>query len=130
MSFRIPDERISKNEKAWRNREFLEWAYRERGLSPRTIAYQFGVSKSHVTVFLERHGIIRPWRHEPTLYRLYVVQGLSAEEMAARDEFECSSVTVRKWLARFDLIESDPDDITYNRLDDLGSENRRVPEKA
>jgi len=122
MSFRIPDERIPENE-PWRDREFLEWAYRERGLSPRTIAFELGVSKSRMTVHMERLGVLRPWRHEPTLCRLYVEQGLSADEIAARDEFDCSPVTIRKWLARYDLIKDDPDEITYGRLDKLGSES-------
>jgi len=118
MSFRIPDERIPENE-PWRDREFLEWAYRERGLSPRTIAFELGVSKSRMTVHMERLGVLRPWRHEPTLCRLYVEQGLSADEIAARDEFDCSPTTVRKYLAEFGLIEDDPDGVTYGRLSKL-----------
>jgi uncharacterized protein YjcR len=42
-------------------------------------------------------------------------------EIADREEFDCSPVTVRKWLARHDLIDDDPDDVAY-RLDELGSE--------
>jgi transposase len=118
MSFRIPDGRIAENE-PWRDREFLEWAYRERGLSPRTIAYELGVSKSRVTVHMERLGVLRPWRHKPTLRRLHVEQGLSADEIADRDKFDVTPVTVQKYLARYDLTEDDPDDITYDRLDKL-----------
>ena len=120
MSFRIPDERIPENE-PWRDREFLEWAYRERGLSPRTIAFELGVSKSRMTVHMEHLGVLRPWRHEETLRRLYVEEGLSPEEIAARDEFDCSPTTIEKWMARHDLIDDDPADVTY-RLDELGSE--------
>ena len=74
-------------------------------------------------------GILLPWRHEPTLRRLYDEQGLSADEIAARDEFDCSPTTVRKWLARYDLIDDDPNEITYGRLDELG-ETESVPEQA
>jgi len=122
MSFRIPDERIPEIE-PWLDRDFLEWAIHEKGLLPREIAFELGVSKARVTVFAERLGVLRPWRHEPTLRRLYVERGLSAEEIAARDEFDCSPVTIRKWLARYDLIDDEPDEITYGRLDELGSES-------
>jgi len=122
MAFRLSDEEIP-DEQPHRDRDFLQWAYHERGLSPREIAYELGVSKSRVTVHAERLGVIRPWRHEPTLRRLYVKQGLSADEIAARDEFDVTPTTVRKWLARYDLIEDDPDEITYGRLDELGSES-------
>lgn len=40
---------------------------------------------------------------------------------------DCSPVTVRKWLARHDLIDTDPDDISYGRLDELGETE---PEQA
>jgi len=122
MTFRIPNKRVPKSE-PWRDREFLQWAYHDEGLSPRTIAYELGVSKSRVTVYMERLGVLRPWRHRPTLRRLYVEQSLSADEIAARDKFDCSSVTVRKWLARYDLIDNDSDKISYGRLDELGSES-------
>jgi hypothetical protein len=122
MTFRLPPERVPEDE-PWRDREFLRWAYHERGLSPRTIAFELGVETARVTVHMERLGVLRPWRHEPTLRRLYVKQGLSASEISAREEFDCSPVTVRKWLARHDLIDDDPDEITYGRLDDLGSES-------
>jgi hypothetical protein len=120
MTFRLPEERVPEDE-PWRDRGFLWHCYHERGLSPRTIAFELGVDVSRVTVHAERLGVLRPWRHEPTLHRLYVGEGLSADEIAARDEFECSPVTVRKWLAQYDLIDDDPDDVTY-RLDELGSE--------
>lgn len=123
MSFRLPEERVPESE-PWADRDFLEWAYNERDLSARAIAYALGVSKSHVTVHMERLGVVRPWRHRPTLRRLFEEEELSPEEIAARDTFDCTETTVRKWLARFDLIESNPDDITYNRLDDLGSKSR------
>jgi len=118
MSFRIPDSRIPETE-PWRDREFLEWAILQRGLSPRTIAFELGVSKSHVTIHAERLGVVRPWRHEPTLRRLYVEQGLEVDEIAECDEFDCTPTTVEKWLARHDLIDYDPDDVTYGRLDEL-----------
>ncbi|RKS81511.1 hypothetical protein BDK61_0797 [Haloarcula quadrata] len=119
MTFRLPDERIPESE-PWRDREFLQWAYHERGLSPRTIAYELGVSKSRVSVYMERLGVLRPWRHEDTLRRLYVEHGLSASEIAARDEMNCSPVTVRRYLAEYDISGDDPDDVTYGRLDELG----------
>lgn len=122
MSRRVPNKRIPGTE-PWADREFLEWAYHERDLSPRAIAYELGVTKSHVTVHMERYGILRPWRHEATLRRLHVAKGLSADEIAARDEFDCSPTTVQKHLAEYDIIGDDPDDVTYGRLDDLGSEN-------
>ncbi|WP_257298371.1 hypothetical protein [Haloarchaeobius sp. FL176] len=122
MPFRLSEEEIP-DEQPHRNREFLKWAYHERGLSPRTIAYELGVSKSRVTVHMERLGVLRPWRHEDTLRRLHVERGLSADKIAARDEFDCSPTTVRKWLAEYGLTDDDPDDITYGRLDDLDSES-------
>lgn len=122
MAFRLPEERVPESE-PWRDREFLWHCYHERGLSPRTIAFELGVSKSPVTVHMERLGVLRPWRHEPTLRRLYVEEGLSPEEIAARDEFDMTPTTVEKWLARHDLIDDDPDEITYGRLDELGSES-------
>jgi transposase len=120
MNFRIPDSRIPETE-PWANREFLEWAYHERGLSPRAIAYELGVSKSHVTVHMERLGVVRPWRHRPTLRRLYVEEGLSPDEIAARDAFDCTATTVRKWLARHDLINYDPSTVSYGRLDEISA---------
>ena len=36
MALRLPEERVPESE-PWRDREFLRWAYRERGLSLRTI---------------------------------------------------------------------------------------------
>jgi DNA-binding CsgD family transcriptional regulator len=118
MPFRLPDERVPETE-PWRDREFLQWAYHERGLSPRTIAYELGVSKSRVTVHMERLGVLRPWRHEPTLRRLHVEEGLSADEIAARDGFDCSPTTVRKYLARYGLTDENADEVTYGRLDEL-----------
>lgn len=118
MTFRLPEERVPESE-PWRDREFLQWAYRERGLSPRAIAFELGVSKSHVTVHMERLGLLRPWRHEPTLRRLYVERGLSADEIAARDEFDCTATTVRKYLMRYEISETNPENINYGRLDKI-----------
>ncbi|ELY77946.1 hypothetical protein C486_13782 [Natrinema gari JCM 14663] len=69
---------------------------------------------------MERLGVLRPWRHEDTLRRLYVEQGLSTNEIAARNDFDCSATTVRKHLARYGLTDEEPDDVTYGRLDELG----------
>ncbi|CDK38919.1 hypothetical protein [Halorubrum sp. AJ67] len=118
MTYRLPDKRVPETE-PWKDREFLQWAYHERGLSARTIAYELGVSKSHVTVHMERLGVLRPWRHEDTLRRLYAEKGLSAGEIAARDEFDCTATTVQKYLSRYGLTNEDPDDVTYGRLDEL-----------
>lgn len=118
MTFRLPEERVPEDE-PWADREFLEWVIHERGLSPRTIAYELGISKSRVTVHAERLGVLRPWRHENTLRRLYVEQGLSADEIAARDGFDCSPTTVQKYLARYGLTDENADEITYGRLDEL-----------
>jgi transposase len=126
MTFRLPEERVPESE-PWRDREFLWWAYHERGLSPRTIAYELGVSKSRVTVHMERLGVLRPWRREPTLRRLHVEEGLSADEIAARDGFDCTPTTIRKYLSRYGLTNEDPDDVTYGRLDELGETE---PEQA
>ncbi|KOX91630.1 hypothetical protein AMS69_17350 [Haloarcula rubripromontorii] len=122
MTFRLPPERVPEDQ-PWRDRDFLRWAYHERGLSPRTIAYELGTEVSRVTVHMERLGVLRPWRHEPTLRRLYVEQGLSADEIAARDGFDCSPTTVRKYLAEYGLTDENADEITYGRLDELGSES-------
>jgi len=122
VAYCLPEKRVPESE-PWKNKDFLSHCYHERGLSPRTIAYELGVSKSRVIVHMERLGVLRPWRHEATLRRLHVEEGLSAEEITARDKFDCSPVTVRKWLARHDLIDSDPDEISYGRLDELGSES-------
>jgi hypothetical protein len=122
MSFYIPDDRIPEDE-PWASRDFLWWAYHDRGLLPRTIAYELGVCKSRVTVHMERLGVLRPWRHKDTLRRLYVDRGLSATEIAARDEFECSPVTIRRYLAEYGLSDEEADDVTYGRLDELGSES-------
>lgn len=122
MSFRIPDSRIPETE-PWRDRDFLEWAIHEQGLSARTIAFELDTEASRIRVYAEHLGVVRPWRHRPTLRRLYVEEGLSPDEIAARDAFDCTATTVRKWLARYDLIEYDPDDVTYGRLDELGSES-------
>ncbi|WP_338740205.1 hypothetical protein [Haloplanus salilacus] len=120
MAIWIPEDQIP-NEEPWADREFLEQAYRERGLSPRMIAYELGVSKSYVTVYLERYGMTRKHRHEPTLRRLHIEQGLSADEIAALEEFDCSPVTVERYLAKYELSDDDPDDVSYGRLDDLGN---------
>ncbi|WP_436900265.1 hypothetical protein [Halovenus halobia] len=118
MTFRIPDERVPEDE-PWRDRDFLWHCYHERGLSPRTIAFELGVNVSRVTVHAERLGVLRPWRHEPTLRRLYLKEGLSADEIAARDEFDCSTTTVRKYLARYGLTDENADKVSYGRLDAL-----------
>jgi hypothetical protein len=122
MTFRLPDERVPEDE-PWKNKDFLSHCYHDEGLSSRTIAFELGVEVSRVTVYAERLGIIHPHRHEPTLRRLHSEEGLSPEEISARDRFDCSPVTVRKHLARYDLIDDNPDDITYGRLDRLGSES-------
>ena len=122
MSFRIPDERIPEND-PWADAEFLSWAIHEQGLSARTIAFELGTEASRIRVYAERLGVVRPWRHEPTLRRLYVEEGLSPDEIAARDGFDCTATTVRKWLARHDLIDYDPDDVTYGRLTNLGRDS-------
>ncbi len=118
MTFRLPEERVPETE-PWRDRDFLWYCYHERGLSPRTIAFELGVEVSRVTVHAERLGIIHPHRHRPTLRRLHVEEELSPEEIASRDEFDCSPTTVRKYLARYGLTNEDPDDVTYGRLDEL-----------
>ena len=118
MPFRLSEDDIP-DEQPQRDSEFLEWAIHERGLSPRTIAFELGVEVSRVTVHAERLGVLRPWRHEDTLQRLYVEQGLSASEISARPEFDCSPTTVRKYLARYGLTDEDADGITYGRLDEL-----------
>jgi len=118
MSFRIPDSRIPETD-PWADREFLEWAIHEQGLSARTIAFELDTEESRIRVYAERLGVVRPWRHRPTLRRLYVEEGLSPDEIAARDKFDVTPTTVEKWLARHDLIDYDPDDVTYGRLDEL-----------
>ena len=50
-------------------------------------------------------------------------------EITSRDEFHCSPVTVRKYLAQYGLSDEDPDDVTYGRLDELG-ETESEPEQA
>lgn len=120
MPFRLSEDEIP-DEKPHQDSDFLDWAIHDKGLSPRTIAFELGTEVSRVTVHAERLGVINRYRHEPTLRRLYVEEELSPEEIAARDEFDCSPTTIRKWLARHDLIDDDPDDVTY-RLDELGSE--------
>ncbi|WP_338740769.1 hypothetical protein [Haloplanus salilacus] len=120
MSFGLSEDEIP-DEQPWRDKDFLSYCYNELGLSPRAIAYALGVSKSHVTVFLERHGIVRPWRHEPTLRRLFEDKGLTAEEIAALEEFDCSPVTVERYLAKYELSDDDPDDVSYGRLDELNT---------
>jgi hypothetical protein len=104
----------------WADREFLEWAIHEQGLSARTIAFELDTEASRVRVYAERLGVVRPWRHRPTLRRLYLEEGLSPDEIAARDEFDCTATTVRKYLTEYGLSDDDPDEITYGRLDELG----------
>lgn len=116
MPFRLSDDEIP-DKQPHQDSDFLEWAIHEKGLSPRTIAFELGLNVSRVTVHAERLGVLRPWRHEPTLRRLYVEQGLSADEIAARDRFDCSPTTVRKYLARHGLID---EDVGYGRLDRIG----------
>jgi hypothetical protein len=116
MPFRLSDEEIP-DEQPHRDRDFLKWAIHECGLSPRTIAFELGVEVSRVTVHAERLGILRPWRHEDTLRSLHVEQGLSADEIAARDGFDCSPTTIRKYLTRYGMIE---EDVGYGRLDRIG----------
>lgn len=120
MTFRLPEERVPETE-PWRDRDFLWYCYHERGLSPRTIAYEIGIDVARVTVHAERLGVLRPWRHEDTLRRLHVEQGLSAHEIAARDEFDCSPTTVRKYLAQYGLTDENADEVSYGRLDELNS---------
>ncbi|WP_436931471.1 hypothetical protein [Halosimplex halobium] len=93
----------------------------------REIAFELGVKKSRVSVYMERLGVTRPWRHEEILRRLHVKQALLADEIAARDEMDCSSTTVRKYLAEYGLIDANPDTISYGRLDALGSDSASPP---
>ena len=116
MTFRLRDERVPESE-PWRDREFLWWAYHKRGLSPRAIAYELGVSKSRVTVHMDRLGVLKPWTHEPTLRRLYVEESQSATEIAECEGFDCTPATVRKYLAKYGLKEQEGE--TYGRLDAL-----------
>lgn len=118
MPFRLSEDEIP-NERPHSDRDFLEWVYRERGLSLRTIAYELGVSKIRVTIHMEFLGVLRPLRHEPTLRRLCVEEGLSADDIAFRDGFACLFVTVRKYLVRYGLTNEDSDDATYGRVNEL-----------
>lgn len=120
MTFRLPEERVP-DSKPWRDKEFLQWAIHDKGLSPRTVAYELGVETARITAHAERLGVLRPWRHEPTLRRLYVEEGLSADEIAARDEFDCTATTVRKYLARYGLTDEDAGEVSYGRLDRLSA---------
>lgn len=116
MTFRLSEDDIPDTE-PWTDREFLWWAYHERGLSPRAIAYELGVSKSRVTVHMDRLGVLKPWTHEPSLRRLYVEESLSATEIVDCEGFDCTPATVRKHLVDHGLIEQEGD--TYGRLDAL-----------
>jgi len=116
MTFRLSEDDIPDTE-PWTDREFLWHCYHERGLSPRAIAYELGVSKSRVTVYMDRLGVLKPWTHEPTLRRLYVEESLSATEIADCKGFDCTPATVRKHLAEHGLIEQEG--ATYGRLDAL-----------
>lgn len=113
MSFRLLDEQIP-DETPWRDEEFLWWAYHERDLSPRTIAYELGVEKSRVTIHMDRLGVLKPWTHKPTLEQLHVQRGLSADEIAEQDGFDCTPTTVRKYLSEYDL--SDEENVYYDRF--------------
>jgi len=119
MTLRLSSDEIPDDPLADKN--FLSYYYHDCGLSPRTIAYELGESKSRVAVHMERLGVLRPWRHEPTLRRLYVEQGLTASEIAARDEFDCTATTVRKYLARYGLTDEDANEVSYGRLDRLSA---------
>jgi len=119
MTYRLSEDEIP-DEHPHRDRELLLECYHERGLSTREIAFELGEEPARVAVFAERPGVIGPWRHELTLRRLFGEKGLSAEGIAARDEFDCSPVTVRKYLARYDLIDDDPEEFSYGRLTHLG----------
>jgi hypothetical protein len=116
MTFRLSEDDIPDTE-PWTDREFLWHCYHERGLSPRAIAYELGVSKSRVTVHMDRLGVLKPWTHEPTLRRLNVEEGLSATEIVKRKGFDCTPATVRKYLMEYDLIEQEG--ASYGRLDAL-----------
>jgi hypothetical protein len=52
---------------------------------------------------------------------LHVEQGLSADEIAARNEFDVTPTTVQKYLAEYGLSDDDPNDVTYGRLDRLSA---------
>ena len=118
MTFRLPDKRVPEDE-PWKDKDFLSHCYHDEGLSSRTIAFELGVSKSRVTVHMERLGVLRPWRHEDTLRRLYAEKGLSADEIAARPEFDCTATTVRKYLSRYGLTDENANEVSYGRLDAL-----------
>jgi len=73
-------------------------AIHEQGLSARTIAFKLDTESSRVRDYAERLGVVRPWRHRPTLHRLYVEEGLSPDEIAARDKFDVTPTTVENGL--------------------------------
>jgi len=116
MTFRLSSDNIPDTE-PWRDRDFLWHCYHGRGLSPRAIAYELGVQKSRVTVHMDRLGVLKPWTHKPTLRRLHVEEGLSADEIVERKGFDCTPATVRKYLAEYGLIEQERP--SYGRLDAL-----------
>lgn len=116
MTFRLSEDDIP-NTEPWADRDFLWHCYHERGLSSRAIAYELGVSKSRVTVHMDRLGVLKPWTHEPTLRRLYVEEGLSAPEIADCEGFDCTPATVRKYLSEHGLTEQER--AAYGRLDAL-----------
>ena len=116
MTFRLSPDDIPDTE-PWCDREFLWWAYHKRDLSPRSIAYELGVEKSRVTVHMDRLGVLKPWTHKPTLQQLHVGRGLSADEIADQDGFDCTPTTIRKYLSEYGL--SDEENVSYERLDEL-----------
>jgi len=63
---------------------------------------------------------------KPTLHRLYVEEGLSADEMAARGGFDCTPTTVRKYLSRYGLSKN-PDEVTYADWTNSVKRNRNGP---
>ena len=120
MPYRLSEDNIPNRPLA--DREFLWELYHQRGWSARTIAYELDVSKSHVTVQMDRLGVLKHWTTESVLRHLYVERGLSVDEIAARDDFNCSPVTVKRYVAEYGLSDTDPEEVTYGRLDTLGND--------
>jgi transposase len=93
----------------WKDRETLEYLYRDRGYSQIEIARKLGCSDSTVSNWIRRFGLSKnrdkPWRDAEKLRELYHDYGMSTIDIGA--ELGCHHMTVISWMEKHDIERRD-----------------------
>ncbi len=104
----------------WRDRDKLYEIYKERGLTQKEVADEWGCSCTTVRKWIEKHGIQKHdhdelvsealtnhnegdhlWHDEKTLSEMYVEREMSTIDIA--DELGCSPSTIRRRLDEYNI---------------------------